>query len=272
MASRTVQSRDGVQLSVQEWGAKDGPAILFLHGINQCHLSFMRQVEAPELASFRMVTMDLRGHGDSGKPLLAEAYHEDERWADDVAAVMSATGLNKPVVVAWSYAGRVMTDYLRKYGTANVGGINFVDASLVTDSTMVGPDRKHLIAMQMDDLVSNIQSTTNFLRACFAKQPPAEEFETMLAFNMVVPPAIRKLMIARSVNPGDMLPKIDVPVLLTHGTEDGLLLPSMSRYAATKLPNARLSIYEGIGHSPFHEDAPRYNRELADFVRSSSAG
>jgi pimeloyl-ACP methyl ester carboxylesterase len=126
--------------------------------------------------------------------------------------------------------------------------------------------------MQTDGLVSNIESTTNFLRACFAVQPAPEDFQRMLAFNMVVPPQIRKMAIARSVNPGDMLPKIDVPVLLTHGTEDGLLLPSMSRYAATKIPNARLSIYEGIGHSPFYEDAPRYNAELADFVTSSGAG
>lgn len=269
MTSRTVTSRDGVRLSVQERGTADGPAILFLHGINQCHLSWTRQVNAPELEGFRRVTMDLRGHGASDKPDRAEAYG-DERWADDIAAVIEAAGLTKPVVVAWSYAGRVITDYLRKYGTSAIGAINLVDASLISDSTMLGPDRRHLIAMQSDDLVTNIESTTGFLRACFVKQPPVEDFQTMLAFNMVVPPAIRKLMIARSVNEGDMLPRIDVPVLLSHGSEDGLLLPSMSRYAADRIPNAKLSIYDGIGHSPFYEDAPRYNRELADFVMSST--
>jgi pimeloyl-ACP methyl ester carboxylesterase len=93
----------------------------------------------------------------------------------------------------------------------------------------------------------------------------------MLAFNMVTSPAIRKLIVGRSVNEGDMLAKIDVPTLLTHGTEDRLLLPSMSSFAATKIPNAQLSVYEGIGHSPFYEQAARYNAELLAFVKKVSA-
>ena len=32
---------------------------------------------------------------------------------------------------------------------------------------------------------------------------------------------------------------------------------------------AKLSVYQGVGHSPFFEDAPRFNAELAAFVRSA---
>jgi non-heme chloroperoxidase len=35
------------------------------------------------------------------------------------------------------------------------------------------------------------------------------------------------------------------------------------------IPGAKLSIYPGIGHSPFFEDEPRFNAELAAFVRSA---
>jgi pimeloyl-ACP methyl ester carboxylesterase len=35
------------------------------------------------------------------------------------------------------------------------------------------------------------------------------------------------------------------------------------------IPGARLSVYQGIGHSPFFEDAVRFNAELAAFVRSA---
>jgi pimeloyl-ACP methyl ester carboxylesterase len=37
-------------------------------------------------------------------------------------------------------------------------------------------------------------------------------------------------------------------------------------------PGAKLSVYQGIGHSPFFEDAPRFNAELAAFVRSAQKG
>jgi pimeloyl-ACP methyl ester carboxylesterase len=219
-----------------------------------------------------MVTMDLRGHGASQKPATPEAYSDDALWADDVAAVMEATGLKKPVVVAWSYAGRVITDYVRHRGTSRLPGINLVDASIVSKPEMLGADRKHLVAMTNDDLVTNIESTTAFLRCCFAVQPSPEDFQAMLAFNMVIPPPVRKLILARTPNDGDILPKIDVPVLVTHGAKDPLILPSMGRYAAEQIPDATLSMYDDAGHAPFFEDARRYNAELLAFVKKVSAG
>ena len=45
--------------------------------------------------------------------------------------------------------------------------------------------------------------------------------------------------------------------------------PDGSRYTAASAPGARLSVYPGIGHSPFWEDAERFNRELAEFARGA---
>jgi pimeloyl-ACP methyl ester carboxylesterase len=44
------------------------------------------------------------------------------------------------------------------------------------------------------------------------------------------------------------------------------------RLRAKMIPGAKLSVYQGIGHSPFFEDAPRFNAELAAFVRSAQKG
>ena len=43
-----------------------------------------------------------------------------------------------------------------------------------------------------------------------------------------------------------------------------------AKYTASIIPSAKLSIYDGIGHSPFYEDAPRFNGELAAFVRMAN--
>lgn len=271
MGSITVRTRDNLNLSVQVWGDPAGPEILFLHGFNQCHLSWSRQFTDPKLLGCKIVTMDLRGHGASDKPLTPESYSDDTLWADDVATVMEATGLKKPVVVAWSYAGRIVTDYVRRHGTKRLAGINLVDASIISGRPeMLGADRQHMFDMMTDDLAACIDASVGFLRACFATQPVPEDFQTMLAYNMVVPPAVRKLIVARSPNTGDMLPKIDVPTLVTHGEKDRLLLVGMGRYAAAQIPNAQLSVYDDAGHSPFYEDAPRYNAELLKFVREAN--
>jgi non-heme chloroperoxidase len=44
----------------------------------------------------------------------------------------------------------------------------------------------------------------------------------------------------------------------------------MGRLTASIVPGAKLSVYEGIGHAPFWEDTPRFNRELAEFVRAAN--
>ena len=42
-----------------------------------------------------------------------------------------------------------------------------------------------------------------------------------------------------------------------------------AEYTAKMIPGAKLSVYQGIGHSPFFENAPRFNAELTAFVRSA---
>ena len=101
IARHTIDSPDGVTLSVQEWGNPAGPAILFIHGISQCHLSWRKQYESDLATQFRLVTFDLRGHGDSSKPLDAPSYQENPRWAHDLNAIMDTLNLDRPVLVGW---------------------------------------------------------------------------------------------------------------------------------------------------------------------------
>jgi pimeloyl-ACP methyl ester carboxylesterase len=43
-----------------------------------------------------------------------------------------------------------------------------------------------------------------------------------------------------------------------------------AQYTASKIPDAKLSLYDGIGHAPFYEDAARFNAELAAFVSEAN--
>ncbi len=265
-----VTTADGLTLAAQEWGNPAGPAVLFIHGFNQCHLSWARQTGDDKLAGeFRLVAFDLRGHGGSDKPVDAAAYRADRIWADDLAAVMAAAGLRRPVLVGWSYAGRVISDYLRSHGTGAIAGINFVAGVTKSDGALMGPGKSFFRGMVGEDLANNIAATRGFLRACFERQPAAEEFETMLAFNMLVPPRVRAAVLDRGLNAGDVLKRIDVPVLVTHGAKDQIVLPAMGEFTAGEAPAAALSLYPDIGHAPFWEDAGRFNSELAAFVRAA---
>ena len=139
-----VKTPDGLTISAQEWGNPAGPEILFIHGFSQSHLSWMRQVDSDLAKEFRIVTYDLRGHGNSDKPLDPARYRDSKAWGDEVQAVIDAAGLKRPVLVGWSYAGRVISDYLATHGAGQIAGINFVDAPIKVDPALIGDNLKNL--------------------------------------------------------------------------------------------------------------------------------
>jgi non-heme chloroperoxidase len=266
----SVKTPDGLTVSAQDWGNPSGPEILFIHGFSQSHLSWIKQVTNGDLArEFHMVTYDLRGHGNSDKPFEPERYKDSKAWGDEVQAVMDATGLKRPVLVGWSYGGRVMADYLKTHGTSKLAGLNYVDAGQKGDPAFVGPNLKNLPLMASEDLAINIAATREFLHGCFSKQPTRDEYEVMLSFNMMVPPKVRLGLSNRPLDIDDLLKSLKLPVLVTHGSDDKNSNLIAAEYTAKMIPGAKLSVYQGIGHSPFFEDAPRFNAELATFVRGA---
>ena len=95
------------------------------------------------------------------------------------------------MLVGWSYAGRVISDYVTTHGASQLAGINFVDAGIKADPALVGDNLKNLPIMASEDLATNIAATRAFVHGCFSKQPTADDFEIMLSFNMMVPPKVR---------------------------------------------------------------------------------
>jgi non-heme chloroperoxidase len=266
----TVTTPDGLTISAQEYGNPNGPGILFIHGFSQSHLSWMRQFDSDLAKDFHIVTYDLRGHGNSDKPLDAAHYRDGKAWGDEVQAVIDAAGLKKPVLVGWSYAGRVITDYVTTHGAGGISGIDFVDASIKFIPEYVGDNLKNLKLMASEDLVTNINATRVFLHGCFSRQPSADDFETMLAFNMMVPPKVRAGLSDRPLDGTEVMSKLTIPALVTHGAEDKNAKLGTAQYTASVIPGSKLSVYDGIGHSPFYEDAPRFNSELAALVRAAN--
>ena len=262
-----VRTTDGLDLATYETGNPAGPAILFLHGFSQSDLCWQGQMDNAALAAvFRLVAYDIRGHGASSQPADPAFYAEDRRFAEDTAAVIAALGLTRPVLVGWSYAGRLINDYLRAFGCGGIAGINYVSARTNSDPAFNGPGNQHLRAMTRSDLAAEITAALAFIDACFTLKPPPQDLARILGYTMRVSPAVRRAHLMRPPDDAAVLGQITCPVLVTHGTEDQLVLPGLADVTATAIPGAALSLYQGIGHAPFVEDRPRFNRELAEFA------
>ncbi len=270
----TVRSPDGLAIAAQEWGNPAGPPIVFIHGVLQSHLSFIRQYAGPLARDFRLISYDLRGHGNSDKPDDPVFYTDGRRWGDELKAVIESAGLRRPVLVPWSLGGVVVANYLQAHGDGDIAGIDFVDALLKRGPEFSGdPATRDLLpGAASTDLPVRVDALRGFLRACFAAQPDQESFERMLAFNAMVPSyVIAHILRGVSLDAEEALRATRRPVLVTFGTADRLISPRMAQWTQGVIGQARLSLYESIGHAPFHEDAPRFDSILARFVREAGA-
>lgn len=84
-----------------------GPDLLLLHGLSSFRERWHTLGYVEHFAlRFRVITMDFAGHGESSKPHDPQAYAA-ENVVDDVEAVLDAAGAERPIVVGFSYGGRL---------------------------------------------------------------------------------------------------------------------------------------------------------------------
>jgi pimeloyl-ACP methyl ester carboxylesterase len=273
--SHKVEGGGGLALHVVETGNPAGRPILFIHGLSQCHLSWNRQLHSDLAHDFRLVAMDLRGHGGSEKP--RDVYGDSRLWADDVHAVIETLHLDQPILCGWSYGGIVMSDYVRFHGEDAIAGTNWIGAisrlgGPILESGLIGAEFLTLapgfFTEQADESVATLE---RFVRLCVHGEIAPQDLYLFLGFNVIVPPHARLGLFSRTLDNEDVIGAMRKPMLLTYGERDAIVLPAMGRHLASIAPHARLSLYPDIGHSPFWEAADRFNRELRDFARATAA-
>jgi pimeloyl-ACP methyl ester carboxylesterase len=272
MKVHTVRGGGGLRLHVREWGKADGRPILFIHGWSQNHLCWAKQCESGLADEFRLVAYDLRGHGMSDAPLGPEHYTDGGLWADDVAAIIENLRLDRPVLVGWSYGAFVICDYIRAHGQERIAAIDFVEGAVKLGEkafgTLIGPGfLDHFVDATADDLPKNIAAMRAFLKVCASRSLPAEDFETALCWNIVVPAQIRAGLAARELDCDDVLRALEAPLLVTQGRADTVVLPAMAEHILATCPTATASWYDGVAHLPHLEAPERFNGELAQLAR-----
>lgn len=274
MTTYEISGGKGLKLCVRETGNRDGKPVLFLHGLMQSGLCWSQQMAGPLAEEFRLLTLDIRGHGMSDRPASLADYQDSRLYADDLAAVIDTLDLVKPVLVGASYAGLVINDYLTHHGDSALGGINYVAAVVYFGNEKaaghLGPDLMELVpGLLSPDLAENIEATRRFVRLFYATQPSQEVYETVLAYNMLVSVAARQALASRELDGDAVMASVGCPVLVTQGADDAIVLPSMSEAISAQIPHSTLSLYDGVGHTTYGEASDRFDKELATFVRSS---
>lgn len=274
-----IEGYGGVPLNVMTKGDPSKPGILFIHGMAQAAQAFRPQFESALADEFYLVAFDMRGHGMSGKPWQPEQLGPSQPWAGDVAAVMAVTGLEKPVVVGWSYGGFVVADYVRHYGTGNIAGVNLVGSlgGLVPNTVFgrsgdeVSPEFAEVLknaartrSMDLNELVLGAQGVAE---SFYTDTMTQADKDAQVAMGLMMPAYARRNMAGRKVDNTDIADQFDIPVLLSKGSEDMMMPDSDTQATLDTLSDVTLSFYDDTGHLPFFQHPQRYNAELMDFAK-----
>jgi non-heme chloroperoxidase len=271
MKSQYVNGGGGTKLHVVETGNPQGRPILFIHGFSQCWLAWSRQMNSDLAEDYRLVAMDMRGHGLSEKP--RDAYGDSKLWADDVNAVLQSLGLEQAILSGWSYGPLVILDYIRHYGDEAIGGIHFVSGitKLGSDEALsvLTPEFLGLVpGLFSIDAEESVRSLETLLRMCCAREVSEPDLYLMLGYNVSVPPWVRQALLSRSFDNDDVLPKIRKPVLITHGADEAIVKPAVVDQHKSLMPHAQIQMIPIAGHAPFWDDAMTFNQRLRAFASS----
>src|SRR6188472_4719780 len=119
MRTQRIPVADGVELAVDRWdAASDGPAgaaFLLVHGLASNARMWDGVAENLVAEGHPVATVDLRGHGRSSKP---NGPYDMATVADDVAALLAALDMDRPIVAGQSWGGNVAVELAARHPNA----------------------------------------------------------------------------------------------------------------------------------------------------------
>lgn len=263
-----LRVNEGIELYYEEAG--QGPPILFISGLGYWRWCWFRQV--PFLSrSFRVITFDNRGVGDSDKP---DVPYTIPLLARDAADLVRGLGHERVYVAGHSMGGMIAQE-LALAEPALVAGLVLVGTT-AGGPGHVAPDPAALQALvPRPDLTHEENMRLAFPVAVapgyFDRNP--DDLEEMVRVRMSRPTPLyayhRQLGAARAWGgSAGRLAGLAVPTLVVHGDQDALVPLANGRRLAELIPDAGFCVIPGTGHLPFIEAAPMFNRVVAEFLGS----
>lgn len=262
---------DGTNIVYRVSGDPSLPPLVLLHGWAQSSACWGEGLLKDLAESFRVLAVDLRGHGYSDAP--QSGYADSANWAGDVDAVLRAEDISSgAILLGWSYGGLVICDYLAEHGTGAVAGVVFVGAITSIGrgeaGGRVGSAMRAAIpgAMAEEPRVA-IKALGSFGHALTGPtEGKGTQAQALFGLTLSTQPRVRAALFDRTASHDDVLRSLDVPALVLHGTEDTVVDVSAGRHAAALIPDVTESYWDGVDHGPFVADPERFFAELTEFA------
>jgi 3-oxoadipate enol-lactonase len=263
VAGLSLRSAKSGEIKIAYAEAGSGKPIVFLHGVGatkKCWAMQMRLLSR----RYRCIALDYRGYGDSDVPPIESISRE--AFANDVAAVMDAAGIEKAVLCGNSLGGVVALEFYKQF-PQRVRSLIMVDSfAFYPGGAESIPDR----IKTLDELgIEKFAETRS--PALFAPNAPKWLVERARADLASIPLEVYKAStrVTWSGDYRELLPSIKVGALVVWGEHDTKIAPfALSKELMFGIPAASdLAVVPGAGHIPQMENPIAFNADVAGFLK-----
>ncbi|WP_224282279.1 alpha/beta fold hydrolase [Streptomyces sp. LS1784] len=269
-----LTTNDGVRLAYRDSGG-DGVPLVMLHGWGQTQEMFRHQVEG--LASGRrVVTVDFRGHGRSGKP---RHGYRVARLARDVLGLVDHLGLDAFDALGWSMGASVWWSFVDQHGTGRIRRLVLVDQPAAVAAVPWMTETEQHESGALFDVAGLLElgaalagpdgseAREDFVRSMFSgdTDPDLIAFVTEQIRSTPAYAGVPLLFDHCAQDWCDVLDRIDVPTLVI-GCGRSHVDPASQRFIAERIPGARLHVFPASSHFPFLENPGAFNAVVEEFL------
>jgi 3-oxoadipate enol-lactonase len=252
-------SRPNVNVSYADTGG-DRPAVVFSHGILMDGSMFDAQVAALS-PSYRCLTWDQRGHGETGLVTEPFTYWDS---ADDLLAILDDAGIDSAVLVGMSQGGFIGQRVALKE-PERVRGLVFIDSQAGLEAEDAAPLYRQMAENWAkegyDEAVAAF--VAGLILGPADHQPWLDKWQGLPQEQVLQP---TYTLLGRD-DLTDRLGEITAPALVIHGTADAAIPMDLAEQLATGLPNCRgLVKVPDAGHAANVSHPEPVNRAISDFL------
>ncbi len=252
-----VRSADGVEIAYTDQGS--GPVgIVFIHG-GLADRSFWAEQFAALAGRYRLVALDLAGHGASGRNREAMTI---AAWAGDVRAVVDALAMRRVVLVGNSLGGPVALEAAALLKGRAIGVIGVDTLHLATQGMPVSQAHAQAEAFRKDPA----GTCHAMVEALFHPGTQAELKAWAEKRMCSAPPAVAVAMLEGfgGYDMAKAFRNAGVPIRAINGD----LWPTRTDVNRTITPDFDAVIMKGAGHYPMLERPAEFNRLLVTYVQA----
>ncbi len=257
----------------------EGPVVFFVHGNSASKRIFERQLNSELANTYRLVAMDLPGHGESDDAPDPQATYIFAGFASAAMELLDALLIKQAALVGWSLGGHVVLEVLARWGSGSQGGAQSAFI-LGTPPLPNDADRAMSAFLPSETMGLTFKETfteeeaTQFAGMNFLDK--GELTDWMIKDAVRCDGRFRPIMFqgaaeGRNLDEEVIVGSCEKPLAVVIGSKDGFVDQAfLSSLAYRNLWGGKVTVIEGQAHAPFWEAPDEFNDLLGRFLKETA--